>query len=137
MLALIVVCTLAFVAAACGGGSSDDTNPKPLGPNPTSTDPGPNPTNYDPGPNNTTNGPVTLDGTLQVTPQCLTLQRPQGPLDLHFTNYKGQGTNLVDMSGHAIASNGDEIAVAGHVANAHNACGERFNVDSLVTVIPK
>jgi hypothetical protein len=124
------------VLAGCGGDDGDD-EPAPLGPNPTSSDPGPNSTSFDPGPNPTDSGPVTLDGTLQVTDTCLTLQRPQGPLDLRFTDYEAVGTNLVDDSGTAIAKNGDHIAVAGHQQDEQGACGTRFDVESLVTVLPR
>jgi hypothetical protein len=134
----VVILVFAVALGACGGGGGNDNNPKALGPNPTSSDPGPNPTTYDPGPNNTSNGPVTIEGTLQVTPTCLTLRRPQGPLDLRFRDYKANGTTLVASAGGApIAHSGDTLAVAGHVADTKNGCGTRFDVDSLVTVLPK
>jgi len=133
---LLVACVVAGMAVigACGG--DEDDGEEPLGPNSTSSDPGPNPTTDDPGPNPTDTGPVTLDGTLQITEQCLTLQRPQGPLDLRFTDYEADGTNLVDDTGTAIAKTGDHIAVAGHQQDDQGACGTRFDVESLVTVLP-
>jgi hypothetical protein len=131
------VAVFVLVLGACGGGDSANKSPHALGPNPTASDPGPNSTVFDPGPNNTSNGPDTLDGTLQVTTRCLTLQRPQGPLDLRFTDYKAKGQSLVDTAGTAIAHNGDHLAVAGHQRAAKGACGTRFDVESLVTVLPK
>jgi hypothetical protein len=124
------------VATGCSG-DDDSNNGQGLGPNPTSSDPGPNSTTFDPGPNPTTGGPQTLDGTLQVASRCLTLQRPQGPLDLRFRGYEAKADTLIDDTGTAIAHNGDRIAVAGHEREAKGACGTRFDVESLVTVVPK
>jgi hypothetical protein len=131
----VVVAVL--LLGACGGGDDATKAPEALGPNSTAVDPGPNSTTFDPGPNNTSGGPNTLDGTLQVTARCLTLQRPQGPLDLRFTDYKAKGDSLVDDAGTAIAHNGDHLAVAGHQRVDKGACGTRFDVESLVTVLPK
>jgi hypothetical protein len=132
VLASVVACAL--VLGACGG--DDDDAPEPLGPNSTASDPGPNSTDFDPGPNSTGNGPRTIDGTLEISAACLTLQRDDGPLDLQFQDYTAKGTELVDADGVAIAKHGDRIAVAGFEQDAQGACGKRFDVDSLVTVIP-
>ncbi len=136
-----VLLAAAFVAAlvlsACGG-DDDVTTPEAKGPNPTSSDPGPNPTSFDPGPNPTDNGPVTREGTLLITPDCLTLVVGKSRLDLRFTSdYEAKGTGLIDDTGTAIAKSGDHIAVAGHPARGTNTCGTRFDVESLVTVFPK
>ena len=132
----VAICVLSL--GACGGDDdSSGTSPDARGPNPTASDPGPNSTSVDPGPNPTTNGPVTLDGTLQITTNCLTLQRTEGPLDLRFADYQAKGQSLVDDAGTAIAHSGDHIAVAGHQAKDKGACGTRFDVESLVTVLPK
>jgi hypothetical protein len=130
------VVVLACVLGACGS-SSGNSPTKGLGPNPTGSNPGPNTSTYDPGPNSTSGGPVTVEGTLQLTPRCFTLQRPQGRLDLHFTGYTKQAGALVDDTHTTVAHNGDQIAVSGHPARTKNACGTRFDVASLVTVIPK
>src|SRR5581483_8728425 len=73
-LAVLVACMLGACGSSHGSSSSTTGGPNPSGPNP-----GPNTSTFNPGPNPTSNGPVTIEGTLQVTPQCLTLQRPQGP----------------------------------------------------------
>ncbi len=142
-MAIVPRARLAFAAIACcgavalGGCGGSSHPPKSLGPNPTSSDPGPNTTTFDPGPNPTGNGPVTIEGTLQITPTCLSLQRAGGKLDLHFSGYTKQGTTLIDDTKTAVAKNGDDIAVAGHPQTTKNACGTRFDVDNLVTVLPK
>jgi hypothetical protein len=126
-----------LVVGACGG-DDDSSTPAAKGPNPTSSDPGPNPTSFDPGPNPTNNGPVTREGTLVITPGCLTLVNGTTRLDLRFpSDYAAKGTGLIDDTGSAIAHRGDHIAVAGHPASGTNTCGTRFNVESLVTVVPK
>jgi len=133
------VCTavaLALLLGACGSSGSNAPT-KGLGPNPTGANPGPNPSTYDPGPNPTTGGPVTVEGTLQLTPHCFTLVRPPGRLDLRFTGYTNQGGALVDDTHTTVAQNGDLIAVSGHPARTKDACGTRFDVATLVTVIPK
>jgi hypothetical protein len=135
VLPLVVVVAGALLVGSCG---SSTHATKGLGPNPTSSDPGPNTSTFNPGPNPTTGGPVTLEGTLQLTPRCMTLQLPAGPLDLHFVQaYTKQGSTLYDDTGHVIAHDGDHIAVAGHPTAQKDACGTRFNVDTLVTVLPK
>jgi hypothetical protein len=132
-----IVLVAALASGACGGGD-DSTTPEAKGPNPTSSDPGPNPTSFDPGPNPTDNGPVTREGTLLITPGCLTLVVGKARLDLRFTSdYEAKGTGLVDDTGTAIAKAGDHIAVAGHPKSGKNTCGTRFDVESLVTVVPK
>jgi hypothetical protein len=136
---LLVVIALAgaLVSSACGG-DDDSANPRAKGPNSTASDPGPNPTTFDPGPNPTGNGPVTREGTLLITPDCLTLVVGKTKLDLRFTSdYQAKGAGLVDDTGTAIAHAGDHIAVAGHPEAGTNTCGARFDVESLVTVIPK
>jgi hypothetical protein len=133
LVALAVVLAFALTLAACGG---DDDDAAQLGPNPTSSDPGPNPTTYDPGPNNTSEGPVTVDGTLQITARCLTLQRADGPLDLRFDGYSLKDGALADDTGTVVAHNGDHIAVAGKQAKDKGECGTRFDVANLVTVLP-
>jgi hypothetical protein len=135
LLALLVV--LVVVGAACGGDDDDSTSPtKGLGPNPTTFDPGPNSTTFDPGPNSTANGPPTIDGRLKITGECLTLTRPQGNLDLRFTDYQAKDGALVDDRGTPIARNNSHIAVTGFEGSGQNACGKRFDVQSLVTVFP-
>jgi hypothetical protein len=126
---------LALVLGACGSSSSNAT--KGLGPNPTGPNPGPNSTTFDPGPNPTTGGPVTVEGTVLLTPRCFTLQRPQGALDLHFSGYTNQSGALVDDTHTTVAHTGDTIAVSGQPGHTKNACGTRFDVANLVTVIPK
>ena len=136
--ALVAVLLVLLVAgaAACGG-DDDRAAPAARGPNPTGHDPGPNPTTFDPGPNPTGGGPTTVDGTLRITAQCLTLQRPSGALDLRFDGYARKGTGLADDTGTVLAHDGDRIAVAGHRRRAKDACGTRFDVDNLVTVLPR
>jgi hypothetical protein len=124
---------VALLAGACSG--DDDDTPEPLGPNPTSSDPGPNSTDFDPGPNPTDDGPVTVSGTLQVTPECLTLQRPEGPLDLRFEDYRAEGDGLADDTGTVVARSGDQVAVAGFQRDEGGACGTRFDVESFVTAL--
>jgi hypothetical protein len=131
---LFAAVALAVVATACGGGNS---TPKALGPNPTSSDPGPNSTSVDPGPNPTTNGPTTVEGTLGISGNCIVLQRAGGALDLHFEGYTTRGTSLVDDTNTVVANRGDQIAVAGHSRGTKTACGTRFDVANLVTVVPK
>jgi hypothetical protein len=131
----LVVCALVLVLGACGA-SKHDTTPGALGPNPTSSDPGPNSTAVDPGPNPTGGGPLTEDGTLQITARCLTLQRAKGPLDLRFHGYSVKGKGLADDTGTVLAHDGDHIAVAGREEKAKGPCGTRFDVESLVTVLP-
>ena len=133
---LALVALLVLVAAACGGDDDDGagTTTKGLGPNPTSFDPGPNSTTFDPGPNSTANGPPTVDGRLKITVECLTLTRPQGNLALRFTDYRAKGGALVDDQGTPIARDGSHIAVTGFERGGSNACGKRFDVQSLVTV---
>jgi hypothetical protein len=133
--ALLAVFVTLTVAGACGG--DDDTTATGLGPNSTLNDPGPNSTTFDPGPNSTDQGPQTIDGTLQISGNCLTLQRDDGPLDLRFVGYEAKGESLADDTGTVIAHSGDTIAVAGHPGDGTGPCGKRFDVDSLVTVIPK
>jgi len=113
------------------------------GPNPTVTDPGPNPTQFDPGPNNTTGGPQTLRGILVLDPSngCISIDSDTGRLDLRFTQrdyslgHDGAPA-LVDVDNTAIARSGDTLFVAGYVAGASGTCGTRFDVESLVSVLP-
>jgi hypothetical protein len=133
---MCAVVALALMLGACG--SSNSTSPtKGLGPNPTGPNPGPNTSTYNPGPNPTTGGPVTVEGTLQLTPHCFTLVRPQGRLALHFSGYTNRAGALVDDTHTTVAHSGDQIAVSGHPAPTKNACGSRFDVANLVTVIPR
>jgi hypothetical protein len=134
---LVAVALVAALALSACGGDDDSATPKAKGPNPTTSDPGPNPTSFDPGPNPTANGPVTREGTLLITPGCLALVQGKSRFDLRFTDYEAKGTSLIDDTGTAIAKAGDHIAVAGHPATTTNKCGTRFNVESLVTVLPK
>jgi hypothetical protein len=135
--ALVALALVAALALSACGGDDDRATPKAKGPNPTSSDPGPNPTSFDPGPNPTANGPVTLEGTLLITPGCLALVKGTSRLDLRFADYEAKGTSLIDDTGTAIAKAGDHIAVAGHRGSGTNTCGTRFDVESLVTVLPK
>jgi hypothetical protein len=135
---LVAIALVGALALSACGGDDDSASPEAKGPNPTASDPGPNPTTFDPGPNPTGNGPVTREGTLLITPNCLTLVVGKTRLDLRFTSdYEAKGAGLVDDTGTAIAHAGDHIAVAGHPASGANTCGTRFDVESLVTVIPK
>jgi hypothetical protein len=133
---LVAVALVAALASSACGGDDNGATPKAKGPNPTSSDPGPNPTSFDPGPNPTANGPVTREGTLLITPGCLALVLSKAKLDLRFTDYRAKGASLIDDTGTAIARAGDHIAVAGHPGGGTNKCGTRFNVESLVTVLP-
>jgi hypothetical protein len=130
---LVAVSLLAV--GACGG--DDDDAPEPRGPNPTSSDPGPNPTGSDPGPNPTDEGPVTIDGTLQVTAECVTLQRPDGPRDLRLDGYEAKGDTLVGDDGNVAARSGQRIVVAGNETDETGPCGRRFDDAGLVTVLPE
>ncbi|MCU1430869.1 MAG: hypothetical protein JWL83_4869 [Actinomycetia bacterium] len=128
---LALCCALAL--GACGSSHPN----KALGPNPTVSDPGPNSTLSDPGPNPTDNGPVTIEGTLTIKGKCLELQHAGGPLDLRFNGYSAKGTTLIDDTKTAVAKSGDHIAVAGKASTQKSACGTRFDVDNLVTVLPR
>ena len=113
------------------------------GPNPTTFDPGPNPTTFDPGPNDTSGGPTTVRGLLLLdgATGCISIDSDTGRLDLRFTqgDYSlgddGEPA-LVDVDGVAIAHAGDTLFVAGFDAGAPGACGARFDVESLVSVLP-
>ena len=135
----VVVLALVFGLALFGacGDDDDGSAPDARGPNPTGPDPGPNPTADDPGPNPTAGGPVTVDGTLQITAKCLTMQQPQGSLDLRFDRWSTKGKSLADDTGTVVAHDGDHIAVAGHERSATGDCGTRFDVENLVTVLPR
>jgi hypothetical protein len=135
--ALLGALLAAVVVTGGCGGDDDSTAVSGLGPNSTSFDPGPNSTSFDPGPNPTDEGPRTVDGTLQITGECLTLQRADGNLDLRFDGYEANGDALADDTGTVIARNGDTILVAGHPADETGPCGRRFDVDSFVSVIAK
>jgi len=124
-----------------------DPGPNPTvtdpGPNPTVTDPGPNPTQFDPGPNDTSGGPVTLRGILVLDPSngCISIDSDTGRSDLRFTRgdyslgHDGAPA-LVDVDNTAIAHSGDTLFVAGFGSGAPGTCGTRFDVESLVSVLP-
>ena len=134
---LVTGLLVAAIALGACGGDDDSADLKARGPNPTGADPGPNPTSSDPGPNPTGGGPITVDGTLQITARCVTLQRAKGSLDLHLDGYSTKGKGLADDTGTVVAHDGDHIALAGHERTATGDCGRRFDVDNLVTVLPR
>lgn len=106
-------------------------------------DPGPHPTSFDPGPNDTSGGPRTVRGTLALdtATTCISIDSDAGRLDLRFTQGDySLGNNgepaLVDAEGSPIAHAGDTLFVAGFDSGAPGDCGTRFDVESLVSVLP-
>lgn len=133
--------------AAASRSTGSDPGPNPTasdpGPNPTTFDPGPNPTTFDPGPNETSGGPQTVRGILVLdsATTCIAIDSDAGRLDLRFAQgdyaFGNDGAPaLVDGDGIAIAHSGDTVFVAGFNAGTPGDCGGRFDVGSLVSVLP-